>query len=189
MSDAQKQYVPSPIGEAEVRKAGNRFTLVFVRDLKHSPSKVWTALTDPGHLKAWAPLDVDRDLASKGTAQMTMFGITPPQSFATEIRLAEAPRLLEYTFGKDVVRWELEATDAGTRLTLRHTLDDATWAPKSAAGWHMALDVAERALDGHPMGRIAGRDARDFGWEKLNAEYCERFGIENTGWPEEVVGS
>ena len=53
--------------------------------------------------------------------------------------------------------------------------------PKAAAGWHICLDVAERALDGHPIGRIAAADARRFGWERL--------GIENTGWPENIDGS
>ena len=87
------------------------------------------------------------------------------------------------------MRWELEATESGTQLTLPHTLDEPTWAPKAAAGWHICLDVAERALAGHPMGRILAADAKKFGWERLNAGYAERFGVENTGWPEDLIGS
>ena len=83
----------------------------------------------------------------------------------------------------------IKEVESGTRLTLRHTLDEPTWAPKAATGWHMCLDVAEYALAGQPIGRIAAADARRFGWEELNAEYAKRFGVENTGWPEDVMGS
>jgi uncharacterized protein YndB with AHSA1/START domain len=182
-------YQPGASGDAEIQRDGSRWTLVFVRQLKHPPSKVWLALTDPAHLKEWAPFDADRNLGSTGAAKLNLVGATAPQAFASEVRLAEAPRLLEYTMGDDVLRWELEAIESGTRLTLRQTLDDPTWAPKVAAGWHICLDVAERALGGHPIGRLLAGDAKRFGWERLNAEYAERFGVENTGWPEDVVGS
>ena len=182
-------YQPGAASEAAVQRDGSRWTLVFVRQLKHPPSKVWQALTEPTELREWAPFDADRNLGSAGAAKLNLVGTTRPQTFESEIRQAEAPRLLEYTWGDDVLRWELEAIDSGTRLTLRHTLDEPTWAPKAAAGWHICLDVAERALAGHPIGRIAARDAKRFGWERLNASYAERFGVENTGWPEEIVGS
>ena len=32
-------------------------TLVLVRDLPHPPAKVWRALTEPEHLREWAPFD------------------------------------------------------------------------------------------------------------------------------------
>lgn len=183
-------YQPGSVVDAELRRDGSRWTLVFVRQLKHPPGKVWLALTDPTHLSDWAPFDVDRDLGSTGAAKLTLVGVTPPpQPIEIEVRQAEAPRLLEYTWGNDVVRWELEATESGTRLTLRQSVDEATWAPKTAAGWHIGLDVAERALAGHPIGRIVAAEARRFGWERLNDDYARLFGVENTGWPEDLVGS
>ena len=120
---------------------------------------------------------------------LTLVGGTKPEVFECEVRQAEAPRLLEYTWGESVLRWELEAIESGTRLTLRQTLDDPKWLPKVAAGWHICLDVAERALDGHPIGRIVAGEAKRFGWERLNADYAQRFGVENTGWPEDIGGS
>ena len=48
-----------------------------------------------------------------------------------------------------------------------------------AAGWHICLDVLDRHLSGTPIGRIAGPDAMKFiGWQRLNAEYEEQFGVE-----------
>ncbi len=119
---------------------------------------------------------------------LTLVGDPTQKSFESQVRYADAPRLLEYTWGDDVVRWEFEAIESGTRLTLHHTFDDRTWVPKAAAGWHICLDVAERALDGHPIGRIVAGDAKRFGWERLNADYAERFGVENTGWPDQFRG-
>ncbi len=182
-------YQPGAAIDADVRRDGSRWTLVFVRQLRHPPSKVWLALTDPSSLREWAPFDADRSLGSTGAVKLTPVGGTTQEAFESEVRHAEAPRLLEYTWGDDVVRWELEPIESGTRLTLRHTLDDRIWLPKVAAGWHIGLDVAERALAGHPIGRIVARDAKRFGWERLNAEYAQLFDVENTGWPEDTVGS
>jgi uncharacterized protein YndB with AHSA1/START domain len=183
----REDYQPGPATDAEVREEGGRWTLVFVRELRHPPSEVWKALTDPGSLREWSPFDADRDLGSTGTALLTLAGGATEVTCESEIRRADPPRLLEYTWNTDLLRWELEPIDSGTRLTLRHTLEDRTWLPKVAAGWHICIDVAERALDGHPMGRIVGEDAKRFAWERLNASYAERFGVENTGWPASIA--
>ncbi len=36
-----------PASGAEVRKDGENWTLILVRELRHSPKKVWAALTEP----------------------------------------------------------------------------------------------------------------------------------------------
>lgn len=182
----KSDYRPDSARDAEVRTDGQRSTLVFVRELRHPPHKVWLALTDPTHLREWAPFDTDRNLGTAGAATLTLAGVAKPEAFECRVRVADAPHVLEYTWGDDLLRWELQAIESGTRLTLYHTVDERTMIPKAAAGWHICLDIAERALDGRPIGRIPAKDARSFGWERLNSEYAERFGIENTGWPENI---
>ena len=177
-------YQPGKAGDAELRSSGDQTTLVFVRLFRHPPDKVWLALTDPAHLREWAPFDPDRDMSSTGAVNLSLVGAPDQESAASQILVADRPRILEYRWGKDdLLRWELEAIETGTRLTLYHTVQDRTVIPKAAAGWHICLDIAERALDGSPIGRIPPEDSKKFGWERLNAEYAERFGIENTGWP------
>jgi len=66
MSD-RKQYAPGPPREAQVRKDGEKWTLILVRELRHSPEKVWQALTGPAHLREWAPFDADGSLGTVGT--------------------------------------------------------------------------------------------------------------------------
>ena len=63
-----EHYIPSPVSGVDVRKDGDKWTLILVRELRHSPEKVWQALTDPAHLREWAPFDADGSLDKPGTA-------------------------------------------------------------------------------------------------------------------------
>jgi uncharacterized protein YndB with AHSA1/START domain len=164
-------YEPGPARGAQVRKDGDKWMLILVRELRHSPEKVWQALTDPAHLREWAPFVTDGSLDTLGTVNLTWVG--KPTPLETKVTRAEAPKALEY----GDIRWELEASGGGTRLTLWHSIDRRfiSW---GAAGWHISFDVLERFLAGKPLGRIAGPDAMKFGWQRLNTEYAKQFGVE-----------
>jgi uncharacterized protein YndB with AHSA1/START domain len=180
-----KRFEPGPIAEVDCTASDDRWTLVFVRNVAHPPDRVWRALTDPEQLREWAPFTADRDLATIGDATLTMVDGDERLDLPAHVRRAEPPALLEYTWGSDLLRWELAATASGTRLTLEHTVDERETVPKMAAGWHICLAVAEHLLDGHPVGPIVGENARNYGWEALNDEYSRRLGIERSGWPDE----
>jgi uncharacterized protein YndB with AHSA1/START domain len=94
-----EQYAPGPASGAQVRKDGENWTLIVVRELRHPPAMVWEALTDPAHLSAWAPFDADRNLADEGPVKLSMVGTPKPQVFESAVKRAEAPRLLEYSWG------------------------------------------------------------------------------------------
>jgi len=173
----RQPYDPGPARGAQVRKEGDKWTLILVRELRHSPEKVWQALTDPAQLREWAPFVVDGSLGAVGTVNLTWVGAPTP--IETRVTRADAPRLLEY----DDTRWELEALGSGTRLTLWHNIDRRfiSW---GAAGWHISFDVLERLLAGDPIGRILGPDARKLsGWQRLTAEYARQFGIDPPNHP------
>ena len=71
----REQYAPGPASGAQVRKDGEKWTLILVRELRHSPAKVWQALTDPAHLREWAPFDADGNLGTVGaTVNLTWAG-------------------------------------------------------------------------------------------------------------------
>ncbi len=171
----RENYMPGPAAGAEVRKDGETWTLVLVRDLRHSPAKVWQALTDPAELSEWAPFEVDRNLAAVGPVQLSTVGAAAPPDAI--VKRAEAPKLLEHTWVGNDLRWELEPHGGGTRLTLWINIDRRfiAW---GAAGWHICFDVLEGFLAGEPIGRIAGPEAMQFeGWQRLSAEYAKQFGI------------
>jgi uncharacterized protein YndB with AHSA1/START domain len=148
------------------------WTLVFVRELRHPPEKVWGALTEPEQVGEWAPFTTDRDLSRPGDATLTMIDREASEDLAATVTQAERPTLLEYSWGDDLLRWELAATESGTELTLRHTIADRDFVSKAAAGWHLCFDVMEHLLDGQPIGPIRGRDAMDHGWQELHDEYA-----------------
>ena len=180
---SRDEYAPGAATGAEVRKEGDKWTLVLVRDLRHPPAKVWKALTEPEHLREWAPFDSDRSLGAVGTAKLTTVGAPTPLVSDSEIKRADAPKLLEFNWGGQDIRWELEPQGGGTRLTLWHNID-RRFISMGAAGWHICLDVLDRSLSGAPIGRMVGPDAMKFGgWQRLNAEYAQQFGVEAPSWP------
>ena len=177
----REQYTPGPARGAQIRKDGEKWTLILVRELRHPPEKVWQALTDPAHLREWAPFEADGSMGTVGTVKLTWVGAPAPQ--VTTVTRAEAPKVLDY----HDTRWELEAFDNGTRLTLWHNID-RRFISMGAAGWHIAFDVLDRLLAGQPIGRMVGAQAMKFGgWQRLNAEYAKQFGIETPNWPPKTV--
>src|ERR687893_3183010 len=99
------RYEPGPASGAQVRKDGEKWTLVLVRDLRHSPKKVWQALTDPAQLREWAPFDADGSLGAVGTTvRLTTVGAPAPHVTETKVTRAEAPKVLEYNWGGGDIR-------------------------------------------------------------------------------------
>jgi uncharacterized protein YndB with AHSA1/START domain len=172
-------YEPGPARDADVRRTegDSKWTLILVRELRHSPEKVWRALTDPAQLREWAPFVTDQDLGKVGTVSLTWVG--NPQVLVTDVTRVEAPCVLEC----GDMRWELESSGLGTRLTLWHNIDRRfiSW---GAAGWHISLDVLDRMLKGSPTGRLAGADVMKYaGWQRLVSEYARQFGKEPPSAP------
>jgi len=179
----REQYTPGPARGAQVLKDGEKWTLVLVRDLRHSPEKVWQALTDPAHLREWAPFDADGSLGKAGaTVKLTTVGAPTPHVTETRVTRADAPKMLEYNWGGQDIRWELDVLGEGTRLTLWHNINRG-FISMGAAGWHICFDVLDRVLAGQPLGRIVGPDAMKFDFQRLNAEYATQFGVQAPNWP------
>ena len=187
---AREQYAPGPASGAQVRKDGEKWTLVLVRELRHSPQTVWQALTDPAHLREWAPFDADGSLGTAGsTVKLTTVGAQTPHVTETTVTRAEAPKVLVYNWGGNDMRWELEAAGGGTRLTLWTSID-RRYISMGAAGWKICFDVLDRLLTGTPIDRILGPEAMKFGgWQRLNAEYAKQFTLETPDGPSKASGT
>src|SRR6187402_58002 len=126
------------------------------RDLRHAPEKVWQALTDPASLHEWAPYEADRDLGTAGsTVKLTTVGAPAPQVSETKVRRAHAPKVLEYNWGQQDIRWGLA-----------HLL-------------RRARSASRRSSDRTQV----GMETMAFsGWQRLNAEYAKEFGVEVPSW-------
>ena len=107
-----------------MEKTGPSFSLVPTGRLADPPEKVWQALTDPAHLREWAPFDTDKNLGKAGvTAKLTTVGAPTSQVTETIVTRAVALKMLEYKWGGNDIRWKLEAVGGGTHLTLWHNID------------------------------------------------------------------
>ncbi|SDK10433.1 Uncharacterized conserved protein YndB, AHSA1/START domain [Nocardioides sp. YR527] len=158
-----------PLGE--VLRDGEKAGLRYVRELRHSPEKVWRALTETDGLRHWFPTDIvgervagarlslpfwpeGLELASTTDAIEEM-GVDPDDYVsAGELRVWDPPRTFEFTWGMDgreeltdLLRFELEPTDDGTRLTFMTWFGSPTGNTDSAVGWHVCLDHLAGVLD------------------------------------------
>src|SRR3981189_2077342 len=101
----REQYTPGPARGAQIRKdrgpnGEEKWTLVLVRELRHSPEKVWEALTDPGQLREWAPFDAEGSMAAVGaTVKLTTVAAPKVRVTETKVTRADAPEVLEYKWG------------------------------------------------------------------------------------------
>jgi uncharacterized protein YndB with AHSA1/START domain len=178
MMDARALYKPGPARGAHVEKDGDKWTLVVVRELRHSPDKVWAAITDPAQLSQWAPFDADGNLGAAG-ARRKLTTVGAPQLHVTEttVTRAEPPKLLEYNWGTFAMKWELIPVGNGTRLTLWTNIA-RPYIAMGAAGWHVCFDVMDHLLAGNALGRMVGPDALKIdGWNQLHRDYAREFGV------------
>ena len=127
--------------------ADGRTALRFERRFRQPVERVWRALTSPGELDVWFPQGVSTSWEVGGPVRFTMEG---EEVFTGEVVEVDEPRLLAFTWGEDLLRFELTPADDGTTLVLTHTFDDRAKSARDGAGWHVCLDALERHLDEMP---------------------------------------
>jgi uncharacterized protein YndB with AHSA1/START domain len=149
---------------------GDWWRMRFTRRLPHPPEKVWRALTEPEHLSAWFPTDIEGERKA-GASLHFVFRKNEGDDFDGKMLTFEPPTVLEFEWGNDdTVRFELEPTDEGTTLRFTNVFRPLGKAARDSAGWHHCLDNLVLHLDG-------ATPAEDT-WEKVHPDYVERFGPE-----------
>ena len=156
--------------DGELEQQGGQWRLRFTRSLRHPVDTVWRALTEPEHLKAWFPDGVDGEWRVGATLT---FGPAGGESFTGEVLVVEPPKVLEFTWGTDRLRFELADSADGCVLTLLDTFDELGKAARDTAGWHVCIDKLELHLDGKAPEWDDGER-----WQQLNPAYAEKFGPE-----------
>jgi uncharacterized protein YndB with AHSA1/START domain len=129
----------------------------FERHLPYELRDVWAAITEPAQLAEWwLPFEADITIDLREGGEMVMAatsGEPGPMTF-TVLRV-EPPMLLEHTHADpgSVLRWELEAVDAGCILRLSHFVTDTTGAVDGCfvVGLHTSLSRLEPCLAGTPV--------------------------------------
>lgn len=127
----------------------------FVRHLRHSPEKVWRALTESAHLADWFPADIVGERRAGAGIELTFWPdtverwkIEEPVTHG-ELVTWEPPTLFEWVWEGDRLRWQLAPEGDGTRLVLTTWFAEPgeDYLTKSGAGYHACLDQLEELLD------------------------------------------
>jgi uncharacterized protein YndB with AHSA1/START domain len=155
-----------------IQLEGDRVGVRFVRRLSHPPERVWRAITDRDQLAAWFPADIEGELTTVGAELSFPFreGEAPTES--GKVLACEPPRLLAYSWGDETLRFELDASPEGCRLTFTHALDREQSA-HTAAGWEACFQALDAALAGR-----AKPDFSDEPWKELQETYAAKFGVD-----------
>jgi uncharacterized protein YndB with AHSA1/START domain len=121
---------------------GPRPAVRLERHLPDPPSIVWLAITDREQLRSWFPCDV---VVADGRWEVGA-AITfpfPPEvidmTLTGEVLAVDEPTILAFTWGEEILRFELSPADGGTDLVLIDELP-AGIAARNAAGWEVCLD-------------------------------------------------
>lgn len=151
-----------------------RTVLRMERRLAHPQPKVWRALTSPTELAGWFPAAVEVDLRLDGAISFTFpegvgdFQEDPDNNGV--VSAYDPPRLLEYTWGGELLRWELTPTDDGCLLTLTATYDDRPGSASYTAGWTICFDALEKVLGGSAV------PAKDYA--ELHEHFVKVYGLD-----------
>jgi uncharacterized protein YndB with AHSA1/START domain len=159
--------------DGQLEQSGDRWRLRFTRKLTHPPEKVWRALTEPEHLAAWFPTDIEGERAS-GAPLRFRFRNGEGPTIDGQMITYDPHSVLEFQWGGgETLRFELRPDGDGTYLTFLNTFDQLGKASRDAAGWHVSLDALEDRLDGRtPASTPTER------WRDVHQSYVERFGPE-----------
>jgi hypothetical protein len=97
--------------------------------LHGGPLRIWSAITDPDHRRAWSPLVFLDDPSRLGDTECTFAiqGITRPIRTPARIDRFDKPHAFAWSCGIPYLftleeRYELAGNDGGTRLTHSCTL-------------------------------------------------------------------
>ena len=92
------------------------------------------------------------------------------------IEVWEPPAVFQWTWGGDILRFELIPTDGGTTMTFTTWLEapDLDGAADAAGGYHVCLDQLRALLD---TGSVPSLEESDAAARRLEPEYAKRLGV------------
>lgn len=131
-------------------------TIIFEREVAHPPERVWRAISDDAELCAWMRYPVS--FTPTVGATVRFFG---DDHIEGVVFIVDEPRTLAFSFenagdaqkiaAEWTVRWDLEATAVGCRITFQHRRLGGAHLWGLGEGWHGFLDqlvaYTDRRLD------------------------------------------
>lgn len=165
----------------ELVREGDRSGLRYVRRYPHPVDRVWRAITDSDQLRYWMPCDIVGERAAGAAitlpfwpAHVEKYGIDEP-ALSGRIEIWEPPRRFAWTWGGDLLIFELSGVDDGTELVFTTWPEDSDLAGivSTAGGYHICLAELAVLLDDGSAPAMTEVDTIAF---RLETTYRERFG-------------
>jgi uncharacterized protein YndB with AHSA1/START domain len=150
------------------RTIDGRPALVFERRLAHPTDVVWRAVTDPAELSHWFPAELSFD---GDTITFTFPDGQAPPSHGRVLE-RDQPQLFAFSWGDDVLTFELDDDGDGCLLRFTHVLAERDTASRNAAGWHVCLDRLAERLGGADAPAPTGEPTDE--WRAHYDAYVER---------------
>jgi uncharacterized protein YndB with AHSA1/START domain len=144
---------------------GARPAVRLERHLADPPSIVWQAITDREQLRSWFPCDVVLAGGRWEVGASISFPFPPEvvdMTLTGEVLAVDEPNALAFSWGEEILRFELSPADGGTHLVLTDELP-AGIAARNAAGWDVCLD------------RLVGLDPGTDAWRARFEAYVVAF--------------
>jgi uncharacterized protein YndB with AHSA1/START domain len=144
---------------------GARPAVRLERHLPDPPAIVWRALTEREQLRSWFPSDVIVEGGDWVAGAAIRFPFPPEvidMTLTGEVLQVQEPNLLAFTWGEEVLRFELSAQEGGTRLVLTDELPPHA-AARNAVGWDTCFD------------RLAGLEPSQDAWQSRFQNYAGVF--------------
>ena len=166
----------------ELVREDERLGLRFVRVYPHPVERVWRALTESDQLRFWLPCDIVGERRSGGSIRLPFwpghvekYAIDEPV-LTGEITVWEPPRRFCWTWGDDLLLWELAVVTDGTELTFTTWPADPDLAGvvSSAGGYHLCLALLAVLLAEGSAPAMTDVDAVAF---RMEEAYKVRFGV------------
>ncbi|MGE6343599.1 SRPBCC family protein [Bacillus mycoides] len=131
---------------AEIEKQTDGYIVKFERQFSYTIEEVWSVLTENSKLKKWMS---NLQIENLKTGGIIKFDMMDGSFLNIDILECQLNSVLEFTWDKDRVRFEIHKEENGSLLLLKeyiHELTDHT--PKDIAGWHICLDLFSSVLGG-----------------------------------------
>ena len=161
--------MPNATGSYE--EIDGRPVVRFERTFPHAVERVWDAITDPDRLAQWFPTTVEFEQLRAGAPIAFRFAEDAYPPMSGEFREVTPPRRLSFTWGDDVLTFELVEREGGAvcRLSFDVVLDSADKAARDAAGWDDCLDMLTLVASGE----APARPYRSGSWRARYDQYKE----------------
>jgi uncharacterized protein YndB with AHSA1/START domain len=154
--------------------------LRFERRYRQPVERVWRAISDPAEMAQWFPSNVEGDrtvgaelrfvddaqrAAAREAGEPTR---ADGPMFRGAVVVYDPPKVFAFTWGSELLRFELLPEGDETVLVFTHLLSHRSVAARNGAGWHECLAALDTLLGSSPA------DSGD--WKAVYDDYLDRMG-------------